>query len=222
MPSRRAFLQSAAALAAAVPAPAAETLPIVPFGKYRITRLIVGSNPFYGYSHFNRIFDQCMRDWYTQDRRMEILHACERQGINTWQVHYNDQPVEDIKRYRAEGGRMNIVILADFDLMKNPKLIPEAAKLGISIGHHGGRTDERFRSGQKQLVRDYLKTVRDSGATIVTFSKSWPKRAHYALSGSGQVMVYSTLASGELPEFASMPHDRADVSDCLIDDETKL
>src|ERR1051326_2876429 len=28
----------------------------------------------------------------------------------------------------------------------------------------------------------------------VTFSKSWPKRPHYALSGSGQVMVYSTLA----------------------------
>jgi hypothetical protein len=166
MPSRRAFLQSAAALAAAVPAPAAGTLPTVPFGKHRITRLIVGSNPFYGYSHFNRIFDQCMRDWYTQDRRMEILHACERQGINTWQVHYNDQPVEDIKRYRSEGGGMNIVILADFELMKNPKLVPEAAKLGISIGHHGGRTDERFRAGQKGLVRDYLKMVRDTGAMV--------------------------------------------------------
>jgi RNA polymerase sigma-70 factor, ECF subfamily len=56
------------------------------------------------------------------------------------------------------------------------------------------------------------------GVYTVTFSKSWPKRPHYASSGSGQVMVYSTLArSGELPEFASMPQDRADMCDCLVD-----
>ena len=43
----------------------------------------------------------------------------------------------------------------------------------------------------------------------VAFSKSWPKRPLYALSGSGQVMAYSTLpAAGELPEFALMPQDR--------------
>jgi hypothetical protein len=54
-----------------------------------------------------------MREWYTQDRKMEVLHACERRGINTWQVHYNDQPIEDFKRYRAEGGKMQLVLLAD-------------------------------------------------------------------------------------------------------------
>src|SRR5438067_5847790 len=84
--SRRRFLRSAAGLAALAPAaanaapqPAAQTLPRVKFGKTEITRLIIGSNPFYGYSHFNKILDQTMRDWYTQDRRMEVLHACERQ-----------------------------------------------------------------------------------------------------------------------------------------------
>jgi hypothetical protein len=44
---------------------------------------------------------------------MEVLHACERHGINAWQVHYNDQPIEDFKRYRAEGGKMQLVLLAD-------------------------------------------------------------------------------------------------------------
>jgi tyrosyl-tRNA synthetase len=74
----------------------------VKFGKTEITRLIIGSNPFYGYSHFNRTLDQCMLDWYTRDRKMEVLHACERHGINTWQLHYNDQPMADFARYRAE------------------------------------------------------------------------------------------------------------------------
>src|SRR5205809_5160197 len=115
--SRRSFLRSAAGLAALTPAAAraasssAPTLPTVKFGKTEITRLIIGSNPFYGYSHFNRILDQTMREWYTQDRRMEVLQSCERHGINIWQVHYDPQLPEDLKRYRAEGGRMQMVLL---------------------------------------------------------------------------------------------------------------
>jgi hypothetical protein len=108
-----------------------------------------------------------MREWYTQDRRMQVLHACEAHGIGTWQVHYNDPTIEDIKRYRREGGTMNIVLLADFALMQNPALLPEVSKLGpLGIGHHGNRTDERFRAGEKQKIRDFLKAVRDSGVMV--------------------------------------------------------
>ena len=166
MNTRRDFFQAAAAggLAAAAPPLAAPLLPTVKFGKADITRLIIGSNPFYGYSHFNRTYDQVMREFYTQDKRLEVLRACERAGINTWQVHYNDQPWEDFKRYRAEGGKMNLILLADFELMKNLKLLPEVAKAGpLGIGHHGNRTDTRFRNGEKQLVKDFVQAVRDTG-----------------------------------------------------------
>src|ERR1044071_393718 len=110
MPTRRTFIQTVAAMAA-VP-PSESLLPMVRFGKTEITRLIIGSNPFYGYSHFNRILDQTMREWYTQDRRMEVLHACERQGINTWQVHFDPLFKDDFLRYRREGGKMNVFLLA--------------------------------------------------------------------------------------------------------------
>jgi len=171
--SRRSFLQLAAlgAIAPAAVRAADQTapplLPTVKLGKFEITRLIIGSNPFYGYSHFNRTLDQLMREWYTQDRRMEVLHACERQGINAWQAHYDDQVLEDFKRYRAEGGKMHLVLLADFALMQNPKLLPEAAKLGpLGIAHHGNRTDERFRNGEKGKIKDFLKAVRDTGVMV--------------------------------------------------------
>ena len=172
--SRRSFLQIAAGIGAVAPVAGQGTpqaagplLPTVKFGKYEITRLIIGSNPFYGYSHFNRTLDQHMREWYSQDRKMEILHSCERHGINTWQIHYNDQPMEDFKRYRAEGGKMNLVLLADFELMKNLKLMPEVAKLGpMGIGHHGNRTDERFRNGEKHKIKEFLKAVRDTGVMV--------------------------------------------------------
>jgi len=175
--SRRGFLQTAAVLgggvalagkAAVRAADAAPPLPTVKFGKADITRLIIGSNPFYGYSHFNGLLDRHMREWMTQDRKVEVLRRCEQAGINTWQVHYNDQPMQDIRRYRAEGGKMNIVILADFAMMKDLSLIARVAKevAPLGIGHHGNRTDERFRNGEMDKVRDFTKAVRDSGVMV--------------------------------------------------------
>lgn len=165
MSSRRQFLQGVGAGTVAAAAGAAPVaLPKVKFGKAEITRLIIGSNPFYGYSHFNPVLDGMMREWMTQDRRIEVLKQAEAAGINTWQVHYNDPTIEDFKRYRAEGGRMNWLLLADFELMKNWKLLPEVAKLGpIGIAHHGNRTDERFSRGEMNVVRDFVHAVHDAG-----------------------------------------------------------
>ena len=174
--SRRSFLQSTAALSGALALQAKAgtgntpppRLPTVKFGKTEITRLIIGSNPFYGYSHFNRIFDAHMREFYTQDKKMEVLKSAERNGINTWQLHYNDQPLADYLRYREEGGNMNIVLLADFELMKNPKIMPDVvAKMKpMGVGHHGNWTDNRFRAGEKLKVREFCKIVRDSGVMV--------------------------------------------------------
>ncbi len=162
-PSRRRFLGAAGALALGPEAPP-PPLPKVKFGSLEITRLIVGSNPLYGYSHFNPILDAVMREWMTQDRRMAVLHRAEQCGINTWQVHYNDPTIEDLKRYRAEGGKMHWLLLADFDLMKDWKLLPAVARLNpIGVAHHGNRTDERFRAGQMEIVRDFTKAVHDAG-----------------------------------------------------------
>lgn len=164
--TRRSFL-SAAAMTAAVATKAATSEPLLPTIRFQgkdITRLLIGANPFYGYSHFDPLLDKFMREYMTQDRRVEILKSAERAGINTWQVHYNTPTIEDWKRYRAEGGKMNVLLLADFDLMKDWKLMPEVAKLKpIGIGHHGNRTDERFRAGQMNIVRDFTHAVHDAG-----------------------------------------------------------
>ncbi|HEY1496922.1 MAG TPA: twin-arginine translocation signal domain-containing protein, partial [Candidatus Solibacter sp.] len=66
MDTRRQFIQLSAA-AAAVPLATAATppMPTAKFGKHEISRLIIGSNPFYGYSHASRLLDQHMREWGT-------------------------------------------------------------------------------------------------------------------------------------------------------------
>jgi hypothetical protein len=171
--SRRQFLQSAACIggvaalspsAAAVPAP----IPTVQFGGAEITRLIIGSNLLYGYTHFNGIYDGFVREYMTQDRRMEILHRCEQAGIRTWQTHYNKQTIEDLRRFRSEGGKLNWFLLGDFEMMTDLSLIGKVAKelKPIGIAHHGNRTDDRFRAGEMAKVREFCKAVRDTGVRV--------------------------------------------------------
>ncbi len=167
--SRRTFLQSAAGVAgglAAAADAAAQTgpLPKVRLGKFEVTRLIIGANPLYGYSHCSRLLDQHMREYCTQDRVCEILRGAEKNGINTWQLHYGQREMSDLKRHRAEGGRLQFVLLGMGDLMKDFSLIRDIAKMDpIGIVHHGNMTDDRFRAGQTDKIRDFLKAVRDQG-----------------------------------------------------------
>lgn len=161
--TRRIFLYSAAAASQARPS-GSPTLPTVEFLGRTVTRLIVGSNPLYGYSHFNPIYDATMREWMTQDRRLAVLHRAEECGINTWQCHYNPQFVEDFHRYRGEGGKMNLFLLGHGELMTNAALLKEAAKLDpVGVAHHGNMTDDRFRAGEMGKVKDWMAAVRDAG-----------------------------------------------------------
>jgi hypothetical protein len=74
--SRRRFLQLSASLAAAsacTAATATPSLPTVRIGKHEISRLIIGSNPFYGYSHATRTLDEHMREWSTPEHVIGAL-----------------------------------------------------------------------------------------------------------------------------------------------------
>jgi hypothetical protein len=189
---RRRFLQSAAALsaAAAMPcdadaeaqaaaSPAASTtgailtpgsalsLPKIKLGSAEVSRLIVGGNPFYGYSHFNRLFSSHMSEWCTPERICEILKHCERCGINTWQFSHDPRTMSDLARHRSEGGRMQWILLSHPPIENDHKLIREVVKhKPIGIVHHGGSAERKRRAGKLGDVRDFLKSVRDSGVLV--------------------------------------------------------
>jgi hypothetical protein len=176
-PSRRNLLRAAAGLTgglaltrngrSAAQEPQATALPSVKLGSHEISRLIVGANPFGGYSHFNALLDAHMREWMTEDRVVETLRRCEQSGINTWQFHYSPQTLTALKRHQKEGGKLQFIILSEGELKRNLALIPEVAKLKpIAIVHHGGVTDDRFRAGEMYKVQDYLKRVRDTGVMV--------------------------------------------------------
>jgi hypothetical protein len=62
---------------------------------------------------------------------------------------------------------MNLLILGMGKLMTDFTLLKEIRKLNpLGVAHHGNMTDDRFREGKKQLVREYTKALRDAGLTV--------------------------------------------------------
>ena len=136
--SRREFLQGATAMATGLmAAPLAGTepggaLPTVALGPHRVTRLIVGGNPTCGYSHFNRLLDQLMAEYFTDDRKIEFLLNCQKAGINTWQTSINCNE-HLIRPLREAGWKMNWLWLTDLEHSSNSAGAPDVISLCRSL-----------------------------------------------------------------------------------------
>lgn len=141
------------------------SLPTIRLGRYEVTRLILGSNPFNGYGHFNGILANHMREWFTPENAIRTLQMAEQSGINTWQFSNTPRGLPDLERFQAAGGKLQWLILANAEDMAHPAAsLPALAKKGpIGILHHGSDTDARFRRGEKQKIREFVSRVRDTG-----------------------------------------------------------
>jgi hypothetical protein len=174
--NRRVFLQSAAGLAAAAvappaqadqPAAAADTLPTIRLGPHQVSRLIIGGNPVYGYSHFNHLLSRHQSDWHTPERVLELLRRCEQAGINTWQNSYAERTLADVGRYRQAGGRMHWLCLGKPDWDKHPEHIADAARRKpIGIAPHGALGERLHRQNRLGDLRDLLRRIRDTGVLV--------------------------------------------------------
>jgi thiamine monophosphate synthase len=171
MSSRRNFLKSSASLAATLAvgplagaqAPPTDSLPKVRFGDVEITRLVMGQNQFYGFSHFNGLLDQLMVDWNTSERVCQTLLQCQQNGINTFQCADHGRSLSDLELFRAKGGRMHLIAV---DARKRP--VEENVRLtgAMALYHHGEITDRLFRAGQMDQVQEYTKKLRQAGVRV--------------------------------------------------------
>src|SRR5512139_1198564 len=116
---RREFLKAGAVLAAGGAAAArkplsggaprtraAAGLPAVRLGTLEVSRLILGSNPFWGYSHKSAQLDEEMRRFHTDERIVQILDEAAECGVTA----LASPPEERWRRiwtgYVAGGGKL--------------------------------------------------------------------------------------------------------------------
>lgn len=138
-----------------------QSLPQVPFGPYRISRLILGDNPIHGGSHLSRFVNEQMRRYFSREQVLKLLAACEAEGINTWQ---SNPPLLDFYlQRRREGSSLQFISLG-YQGPEHPDVLTRLERAGaIGIAHHGEVTDALFKEGRIGEVRDFLRNVRDAG-----------------------------------------------------------
>jgi len=141
-----------------------QLLPTVKFGKHDITRLIIGGNPFRGYSHWRPDMDKDMAEWNTAEHIADALCDAEAAGLNTMQMRGDKYIFEGVAKYRERGGKMHWIVQTASewpDVLENIRTI---AKLQpIAIYHHGTNTDNHFAAGTMDVVKERIELIKELG-----------------------------------------------------------
>ncbi|HNY40514.1 MAG TPA: hypothetical protein PKJ41_08960 [Bryobacteraceae bacterium] len=162
--TRRSFLDSVPALAAAAPSPA---MPTIRLGPHSISRLIVGGNPVSANSHVSGALSSEMRDYFTAANTKKMLADCERAGINTWQSRADRHIMRLLHEYRQEGGRIQWIAQTASEYGDLKRNLGEASSLRPEgIYHHGSQTDKYWLSGKIDATSEALKAIRQTGAQV--------------------------------------------------------
>lgn len=174
--SRRGFLRESAQLAAAAAAlragswlgaadsggSSASKLPTIRLGKLEVSRLILGSNPFFGFAHQPGDLGRQMREYYTDERVMQVLDAAAEHGITAVWTPCYDNWIRLWNRYQERGGKLKIWIgQPDPAAEKMKEAIVACAKNGgKAVCIQGERIDEQFRAKRYDVVREWLELIR--------------------------------------------------------------
>ena len=108
------------------------TLPTVEFCGLTVTRLIIGANPFGGYSHQNKERDAAMVAYHTPERILETWGRAEAAGINTM-ITNNETPhvLQAVRDYLGGGGRLQWI--AQININRVPRM-EDAIDAAVAIG----------------------------------------------------------------------------------------
>ncbi|MFN7992504.1 MAG: hypothetical protein U0Q18_02835 [Bryobacteraceae bacterium] len=139
------------------------SVPKMKFFGAEISRMVLGVNPFYGYSHYNANLGRSMREWYTPDRVCAVMHQCTRFGINAFNYVHLDRGPQDWARFQAEGGKMHLIVqvTARVDTAMLVKTLKP-----LALQRQGEVVDTAWQNGEMNTVKEWCKKARDLGVIV--------------------------------------------------------
>lgn len=153
-------------------------MPLVPrvnFCGLSVSRLILGGNPFSGFSHQGPERDGEMMDYYSAARIKETLARAEAAGINT-AVMRSDRHIHRLLReYRNDGGQMQWIAQVPGD-RTSPDFrvdVRRAMDSGPVAGYlHGGLLDAFYAERDAEGFAEMIEALREGGVPVGTAGHS--------------------------------------------------
>lgn len=142
-------------------------IPTVSLGGLVVTRLIIGGNPFSGFSHQSRARSAEMAAWYTDERIVETLFRAQSLGLNACLCRGDQHVVRVLRRYWDEGGTMRWIAQTASEAETPAIGAAFCLDNGASACYlHGGLVDDYIANEQYDEIRAFADTVRRSGVPV--------------------------------------------------------
>ena len=136
----------------------------VRIGDLEVSRLILGGNPFSGFSHQSPEVDQEMMHYYTTAKIKETYRRAEELGINTHIGRADHHIMRVLMEYWDEGGTIQWIAQTCPELGEISRGVRNAIKGGAKACFvHGGVADHLFAQGRMEEVADAIKMIHDAG-----------------------------------------------------------
>lgn len=133
-------------------------------GDVKVSRFILGSNPFSGFSHQGTERDLAMKHYFTTARIKEIIKAAEALGVNTIIARGDHHMIRLLMEYRDEGSAIQWFAQTCPEVGDHQTGINRAASNGATACHiHGGVMDYLLAQGRIGEIPDVVKAIRDRG-----------------------------------------------------------
>jgi hypothetical protein len=144
-------------------------VPQVDFCGLKVSRLVLGANPFGGFSHQNPERDKEMVAYYTVDRILETWRRAELAGINTMVTNNeSDHVVQAVRAYRSGMGTLQWIAQVNFRQKANMvEAIDEVIDIGCkALYFHGALVDEAFVHRDDTQLRSWCEYARSKGLPV--------------------------------------------------------
>ncbi|MHC4394860.1 MAG: hypothetical protein ACYS1A_04330 [Planctomycetota bacterium] len=136
----------------------------IQIGRIQLSRFILGSNPFSGFSHQGVEMDEQMKRYYSCERIKQTLAEAERLGIDTLIARTDSLILRVLTEYRDEGGKIVWFGQTCPEVGSTKICVQRASKVQAKACHiHGGVMDHLLAHNSLDEAKEGVKMIREEG-----------------------------------------------------------
>ena len=130
----------------------------------QVSRFILGSNPFSGFSHQDAERNKAMRAWYTTERVLDVLFQAESLGIDSVIARADEHILECFRQYYEAGGKLQWLAQTCPEVGDHATCIQRAVDGGAHATYiHGGVMDNLVRRGETAELPGVVDRIHAAG-----------------------------------------------------------
>lgn len=144
----------------------------VDFFGHKVSKLIIGDNPFNGHSYINSVYPkEEMINYHTEEKILEAMHEMEELGVNTMLPLADPYIIRILKHYRANGGKMNFIFQSFSPMVMSKEIAEVSVRMmmevePIAMYLTGTYCDLRYDLDKNHETREMVEVLRSGGVPV--------------------------------------------------------